>query len=119
MKDETNDMNSRDPVDKISTLLDSHLSPVMRGKELKDFKEQLPPDFIEDASEGLDLLKNKKQLESDLKLLNRRMHRDLGNKKTKKRSHSIGDLSWTYWAIIIVFLLTITGFIVVKMLLRR
>lgn len=119
MKDETNDMNPGDPVNKISALLDSHLSPVMREKELLAFKEQLPRDFVEDASEGLDLLKNKRLLESDLKLLNRRMHRDLGNKKTRRRSHSIGNLSWTYWAIIIVFLLTIAGFIVVRMLLHR
>jgi hypothetical protein len=119
MKDETNDMIPGDPVNKISTLLDGHLSPLMRKEELKDFKEQLPGDFVEDASEGLDLLKNKKKLESDLNLLNRQLLRTLGNKKTRKSSHSIGNLSWTYWAIIIVFLLTITGFIIIRMLLQR
>jgi hypothetical protein len=119
MTDETNDMIPKDPDNKISELLDIHLLPIMQEKDLKGFREQLPLDFIEDASEGLDLLKNKGQLESDLKQLNRQMHQQLHNKKIRKRNHSIGNLSWTYWAIIVVFLLTITGFIVIRMLLRH
>ena len=84
MTDETNDMIPKDPDNKISELLDIHLLPIMQEKDLKGFREQLPLDFIEDASEGLDLLKNKGQLESDLKQLNRQMHQQLHNKKNQK-----------------------------------
>jgi hypothetical protein len=119
MTDDTNDKIPADSGNKLPASLDSHLRSMMQEKNLKSFRDELPGDFVADASEGLDHLKDKKQLESVLKQLNQQMHQHLMHKKIHKRSHSIGDLSWTYWAIIIIFLLTITGFIVIRMFLRR
>ncbi len=43
------------------------------------------------------------------------MHHQLTHKKMHKRKKSIGDLSWTYWAIVIILLLSIVGFLVIRM----
>lgn len=108
-----------DPEKKITRLLENHLHTILEERDLKDFREQLPVDFVKDASEGLDQIKNKAQLEAVLKQMNQQLHYQLREKKTPKRTHPIWDLSWTYWAIIVILLLTIAGFIVIRMLLHH
>jgi hypothetical protein len=116
MTEETNDMIPSE--NKLPASLDIHLRAIMADKELNLFREQLPAEFLSDASEGLGQLKDTKQLESVLHHLNLQMHHQLGHKKTHKKRRSIGDLSWSYWAIIIILLLVIVGYIVVRMLLH-
>jgi hypothetical protein len=118
MTDEKNDMIPPDPEKRISASLESHLRPLMYGKDLDKFRDQLPKDFVIDATEGLDLLKNKEQLESVLQQLNRQMHQQVKQKSARKRKSAIGNLSPAYWAIIIILLLVFIGFIVIRMLLR-
>ncbi|HEV3222249.1 MAG TPA: hypothetical protein VGZ90_05190 [Puia sp.] len=119
MAEETNDNIPTDPEKKMPDALDIHLHAIMHEKDLNRFREQLPSEFLSDASEGLDHLNDSKQLESVLQQLNQQMHQHLKHKKVHKRIHYIGNLSWTYWAIITIFLLTIIGFIVIRMLLHR
>jgi len=116
MTEEKDDMNPDEK--KLPVSLDNHLRAIMAEKDLNHFREQLPSEFLSDASEGLAQLKDSKQLESVLDQLNKQMHYQLSHKKTHTKRRSIGDLSWTYWAIIIVLLLTIVGFVVVRMLLH-
>jgi hypothetical protein len=116
MSEEINDMNN--PENKLPESLDDHLRTMMGERELNRFREQLPAEFISDASEGLTQLKDTKQLESVLQNLNQQMHRQLAHKKVHKRKRSIGDLSWSYWAIIIILLLSIVGYVVVRMLMH-
>jgi hypothetical protein len=113
MSEQINDMNH--PENKLPDSLDNHLRAMMTEKDLNRFREQLPAEFISDASEGLNQLKDTKQLESVLRNLNQQMHRQLTHKKPHKRKKSIGDQSWTYWAIIIILLLSIVGYVVVRM----
>jgi hypothetical protein len=103
---------------KLPNSLDGHLRAIMEEKELSRFKEQLPAEFLSDASEGLAQLKDTKQLESVLQHLNKQMHQQLKHTKTRRKRRSIGDLSWTYWAIMIILLLVIVGYVVVRMLLH-
>jgi hypothetical protein len=119
MTDETNDMIPADPEKKLPPSLDIHLRAVLKDMDLNNFREQLPEEFLSDAVEGLDHVKDAKQLESVLQQLNQQMHLHLKHKKIRKQRHPIGNLSWTYWAIIIIFLLTITGFVVIRMLLHQ
>ena len=116
MKEEKNDINPGD--NKLPSSLDSHLRAIMADKDLNRFREQLPAEFLSDASEGLAQLNDTKQLESVLDQLNKQMHHRLSHKKTHKKRRSIDELSWTYWAIIIILLLTIVGYVVVRMLLH-
>ncbi len=117
MSEEINDMNH--PENKLPDSLDDHLRTIMEEKELNRFREQLPAEFLSDASEGLNQLKDTKQLESVLRNLNQQMHRQLAHKKTHKRKRSIGDLSWSYWAIIIILLLSMVGYLIVRMLMHK
>jgi hypothetical protein len=119
MTEESNDMVPADPEKKLPASLDRHLRGIIPEKDLEQFREQLPAEFLSDASEGLSDLKDAKQLESVLQQLNYQMHQHLIHKKTHKKRRAIGDLSWAYWAIIIIFLLTIVGFVVIRMLLRH
>ncbi len=98
--------------------LDDHLRTMMAETELNRFRDQLPAEFLSDASEGLDQLKDSKQLESVLQNLNQQLHRHLTPKKVHKRKRSIGDLSWSYWAVIIILLVCIVGYVIVRMLIR-
>ena len=102
------------PENKLPDSLDDHLRTMMAEKELNRFREQLPAEFLSDASEGLNQLKDTKQLESVLRNLNQHMHRQLSPKKVHRRKRSVGDLSWTYWAIIIILLLSIVGYMIVR-----
>ena len=115
MSEEINDMSQSGFPDS----LDEHLRSMMAGKELDRFREQLPADFLTDASEGLSQLKDTKQLETVLRNLNQQMHRQLVHKKVHKRKRPFGDMSWSYWAIVVILLLSIVGYVIVRMLIRQ
>ena len=119
MAEETNDMIPADPDKKLPDSLDVHLRNIMHDKNLSRFREQLPAEFLSDATEGLNRMNDQEQLDSVLQQLNQQMHQHLKHKKVRKRRNSITNFSWTYWAIILIFLLTIIGFIIVRMLLHR
>lgn len=116
MSEEINDMNH--PEKKLPDTLDDHLRRMMAETELNRFRQELPAEFLSDASEGLSHLKDTKQLDSVVRKLNAQMHRQLAHKKVHKRNRSIGDLSWTYWAILIILLLCIVGYVIVRMLMH-
>jgi hypothetical protein len=116
MSEEINDMNHSE--NKIPESLDDHLRTMMTERELSRFRDQLPAEFLSDASEGLKQLKDTKQLESVLQNLNQQMHRQLVGKKVYKRKRPIGDQSWNYWAIIIILLLSTVGYVIVRMLIH-
>ena len=95
------------------------MKPFDRGKELNKFGDQLPAEFLSDASEGLNLVQDDQQLETVLQQLNLHMHQQLAPKKTHRTRKGIGDLSWTYWAIVFILLLTIAAFVVIRMFLKK
>ncbi len=116
---EENNNDTTPPGKKFPVSIDRHLREIMPDRDLKQFREQLPEDFISDANEGLDKLKDTKQLESVLNKLNQQMRRQLSGKKYQKKRPSIGDLSWSYWAILIILLLIFAGYFVIRVLLHR
>jgi hypothetical protein len=116
MNEESNNMNH--PENKLPDSLDDHLRTMMAEKDLDRFREQLPTEFLSDAFEGLSQLNDTKQLDAVLQNLNQQMHRQLTHKKVHKRKRTVGDLSWSYWAIIIILLLCIVGFVIVRMLMH-
>jgi hypothetical protein len=117
MDEETNDMKS--PGKGLPASLEEHLRAFLPDEDLNHFREQLPSEFLADATEGLNQVLDSKNLESVVKKLNHDLHQHLAHKKTSKRRREIGDLSWTYWAIAIILLLTITGFFIIRMFLRH
>jgi hypothetical protein len=113
MNEEINDIGH--PENRLPETLEDHLRRIMAEMELNQFRQQLPAEFLTDASEGLSQLKDNKQLESVLRNLNAQMHRQLAHKKVHKRKKNIGDMSWTYWTIIIILLLSIVGYVIVRL----
>jgi hypothetical protein len=118
MNDEKNDMNREDPSENSSASL-NRLRAMLADGEGKTVREPLPGEFLQDASEGLQQVKDEKQLETVLQQLNRQMRLQLTPKKKNRKRRGIGDLSWSYWAIIIVLLLTILGYLVIRMILKH
>jgi hypothetical protein len=119
MAEETNDMKPADPGKNLPPSLDRQLRALLPGKDLDIFRDQLPDAFLADASEGLDQIRDASQLDSVLKQLNHQMQRQLGHKKKHSKRRSTGDLGWTYWAIIIILLLTICAYIVIRVQLHH
>jgi hypothetical protein len=119
MTEDKNDMIPADSGKKLPELLEKHLRGIIPEKDLHQFGEQLPAEFLSDASEGLHQIGDSQQLESVLNQLNQQMHHQLTHKKIHQRRSFIWDLTWTYWAIIVIFLLTITGFFVIRMYINR
>jgi hypothetical protein len=117
MTDEKNDMIP--PEKNPASSFDNRLRELLPGKELDDFKKQLPPEFISDAEEGLGKISDSRQLDSVLKKLNQHMHHQLSVKKQKKKSNEIGNLNWSYWAILIILILIFACYLVIRQLLHR
>jgi hypothetical protein len=82
MSEEINDMNH--PENKLPDSLDDHLRAIMEEKELNRFREQLPAEFLSDASEGLNQLKDSNNLNLFFGNLNQQMHRQLAQRKCIK-----------------------------------
>jgi hypothetical protein len=119
MAEETDDIKPTDPGKKIPPSLERQLGHFMTERELENFRSQLPKAFLDDASEGLNQVDDGTQLETLLKQLNRQMHQQLKSRNKRGGRKTPGDLSWAYWAILIILLLAVCAFIVIRMLLNH
>jgi hypothetical protein len=119
MSEESNDMNPADQGKKLPASLDRQLRALLPERELDHFRDQLPEEFLKDASEGLDQVHDSSQIDGILKKLNHQMRQQLVSKKKKTGRKSIGNMSWIYWAIVIVLLLIICAFLVIRMQLHH
>jgi hypothetical protein len=99
--------------------LDIRLRAMLKELDQNPSMEKLPAEFLSDASEGLHQVIDEKELESAIQKLNKDMHQHLTHVKTKRLKRPIGNLNWTYWAVILIILLTIISFIVIRMQLKN
>ena len=81
--------------------------------------ERLPAEFLTDAKDGLRDVESSEQLNAVLKQINHQMHQQLKNKKPHKLHRKVWDLTWTYWTIIILLILTITALMVIRLYLKK
>jgi hypothetical protein len=119
MSEEYNDMKPDGQEKKLPASLERQLRGLLPERELDHFSDQLPEAFLKDASEGLDQIHDNSQIDGILKKLNYQMHQQLVHKKKTTGRKSIGDMSWIYWAIVVVLLLIICAFLVIRMQLHR
>jgi hypothetical protein len=103
---------------KLPASLDRHLRSLIPEEEMAEFRSQLPEEFISDAKEGLDQL-SENRMEADLKKLNRHLHVHLGHKRRSRNKAFTGEPVWTYWAVLLICVLALAGYLVVRMLLHR
>ena len=70
-------------------------------------------EFANDAVEGLQEVKNKKELETLVEQLNNDLNRKLKQKKTRKDKRKIKEFSWIYFAIILILILVTIAWVVI------
>lgn len=102
-----------EPVDnqKLMNYLENKLTP----QERHAFEQQLlESDLLNDAVEGLEDFKDKKDIASFTSFLNKRLSKQLDKRKKLQLKRKIKDLPWLYLAIIVVLLIVLIGFLVIK-----
>jgi cobalamin biosynthesis Mg chelatase CobN len=82
-------------------------------------KKMLATEFSDDAMEGLQEIKNKKDLSSLVEQLNRDLHKKLEKKKQRREKFRIKDQTWLYITIVIILLLLVVSFVVVYRMLQQ
>ena len=79
-------------------------------------KAMIDSEMMNDAMEGLDGFKNKKDVPALVEQLNINLKKQLYKKKSKKEKRSIKDLLWLYLTIILILIIILIGFFVIKYL---
>ena len=82
-------------------------------------KKMLGSDFMDDAVEGLQEIKNKERISSLVEQLNRDLHNKLKKKKKRREKLRFKDQPWLYIAIVIILLLIIVSYIVIQRMLQQ
>ena len=119
MEEKKNDKIPVDPEKKLPASLEKHLRGIIPESDLHHFREQLPAEFLSDASEGLHHIRDGYPLDSVLNQLNQQMHHQLSHKKTYRKRRVAGNPTSTYWAIIIIIFLAVVGFMLIRMTLKK
>lgn len=92
-----------------------YLSGKLSAEEKHEVEKQMnDSDFVNDAVEGLQDIKNKKDLSFLVEQLNADLHKQLDKKKKRKLKRALKDQPWVYITIILILFLIIIGFIVIK-----
>ncbi|HMH33698.1 MAG TPA: hypothetical protein VK543_11740 [Puia sp.] len=74
--------------------------------------------FISDAVEGLENLPDKKKLQAYVDQLNQDLHNQIQKTKERRIQKRIREYPWIYLAIILILVLSIVGYVVIRMFLR-
>jgi anti-sigma factor RsiW len=92
-----------------------YLSGKLSAEETHEIEKQMTDsDFVNDAVEGLEDVKNKKDLSLFVEQLNTNLHKQLDKKKKRKQKRALKDQPWLYFAIVLLLLFIIICFLVIK-----
>lgn len=115
MDKELKDILSHSNKDIDNQKLMDYLSGKLSAEEKHKIEEQMADSaFVNDAVEGLEDVKNKKDLSLFVEQLNTNLHKQLNKKKKRKLKRTRKDQPWLYLTIVILLLLIIICFIVIK-----
>ncbi len=92
-----------------------YLSDKLSAEEKHTVEEaMIDSEMMNDAMEGLDGFKNKKEVSALVEQLNTNLKKQLEKKKSKKLKRNIKDLPWLYLTIILILIIILIGFLVIK-----
>ncbi len=92
-----------------------YLSDKLSDEEKHTIEEaMIDSEMINDAMEGLDGFKNKKEVSALVEQLNSNLKKQLEKKKSKKLKRKIKDLPWLYLTIILILIIILIGFLVIE-----
>lgn len=95
-------------------LLD-YLNRNMSDEAQHEFEKKMSDDeFMFDAVEGLEEVKDKKQLELLVHQLNNELKKQVDKKKQRKEKRRIKEQPWVYFTIVLLLLLIIVAYLVIK-----
>jgi hypothetical protein len=111
LKDILSNLNKDIEQDKLLDYLNKKLS----AAEAHELEKQMAEDeFMNDAVEGLEQFKNKKDLSLLVEQLNSDLKKQTAKKKKQKERRKLNDQPWLYITIVIILLLVIIGFVIIK-----
>jgi len=71
--------------------------------------------FVNDAVEGIDAFKNKKQVQQYMDELNRQLQKQTEKKKKLRARRKLPSMDWIITAVVIVLLLCVLGYTVLRL----
>jgi len=105
--------NSNKDIDN-QKLMDYLSDKLSEGEKHEIEKKMVDNEMVNDAIEGLENLKNKKDINVLVEQLNNNLKKQLQTKKLKKQKRQIKDLNWLYLSIILILIIILIGFLVIK-----
>ena len=111
LKDILSNLNKDIEQDKLLDYLNKKLS----ASEAHDVEKQMAnDDFMNDAVEGLEDFKNKKDLSLYVQQLNKDLKKQVLKKKLKKERRRLHEQPWLYFTIALLLILVIISYVLVK-----
>lgn len=98
-----------------------YLSGKLSGEALHELERSMAGDeFLNDAVEGLQQVKNPRNMQSYVEELNAAMQKSLEKKKNRRHRlrNRLKDEPWTYLAIVVVVALCIVAYVVIRQILH-
>ena len=105
--------NSNKDIDN-QKLMDYLSDKLSEGEKHEIEKKMVDNEMMNDVIEGLEALKNKKDINVLVEQLNNNLKTQLQKKKRKKEKRKIKDLNWVYLYIILILIVILIGFLVIK-----
>ena len=99
-----------------------YLSGKLSGEALHELERSMAGDeFLNDAVEGLQQVRNPRNMQAYVEELNAAMQKSLEKKKNRRERlrSSLKDEPWTYLAIILVVALCIVAYVVIRQILHK
>jgi signal recognition particle GTPase len=95
------------------------LMDYLQGKLSAEEKHQVEKaiadsEFLNDAIEGLEKIKEPGKLQTYVDQLNKELHNHLERKKLRREKRRLKENPWIYFAIIFILLLSIIAYIVIR-----
>lgn len=92
-----------------------YLSGKLSDAEKHVFEEEMiDSDFMIDAVEGLESFEEPTDIELYALQLNKKLTEKLEKKKSKRNRRKIQDLPWFAYAIILILILAVIGFVIIR-----
>ena len=105
--------NSNDKINN-QKLID-YLNDNLSDKEKHEVEKWMSDnDMVNDAVEGLQHVKNKKNLQVYVEQLNKNLQNQLEQKKQQQKQRKLKEYPWIYFAIVLILLLCIIGYIIIR-----
>lgn len=93
----------------------NYLDGKLIGNELHEFEKRMAQsNLLNDAVEGLDLIKNKKNIDVYVNDLNKHLQQYTSSKKQRRLKHTLQLNQWTLLAILLVLTLGFLAYIIIK-----